>query len=383
VKGYAVLAIFVPAVALAHGGDAPPAPKVATVPGRAIYFPKESQFLLGVRTEPIATRTIETRLTVPGKIVPRTDRFAQVFPPVAGRVAAAGGRLPLVGERVKRGQVLAVVQQSLSATEGTQLEAERIRAEAAAAAARAELEQARRDLERQRALRGVVAEREIQKAELAVEVARGEAERTARARELFAGGKPGGGGRPGRFELTAPLDGVLTAAQATVGELVDPAKPLFAVLDPQVVWVEASVFADDVGQVEAARDALVQVDGYPERWFSARLFNLGQVVDEASRTVKVIFELPNDDGKLRPGTFARVAIGAGGKREVLAVPDAAVIERDGRTLVYVHGAPEEFFAREVALGARDGAYHALRQGLVKGERVVVRGTYSIRAAEGR
>ncbi len=370
-------AIFA-APARAHDDHAAP---VVNAPsgGQVVYFPKEAQFLLGVRTEQVARRTLESKVTVPGKIVPRTDRYAALFPPVAGRVLAPPGGLPLVGAKVRRGQILATVRQSLSAPESTQLAAERIKADSAVATARATLDQARRDLERVRGLGGAVAQKEVQKAELAVQVAEQDLQRAERERALFSTGAAATG--PLRdFSITAPLDGVLVQAHATVGEQVDTAKVLFTVLDPRVVWVEASVFADDVARVEAARTATLHVEAYEGERFTATLFNLGQVVDESTRTVKVIFEVKNDAGRLRPGTFVEVAIGSGAREDVLVVPDAAVIEAEGRRIVYVHTAPEEFVAREVTLGPREDGFWAVRHGLTAGERVVTVGTYPLRSA---
>ncbi|MBI3893988.1 MAG: efflux RND transporter periplasmic adaptor subunit [Candidatus Wallbacteria bacterium] len=350
----AVLALFLalPLMALGHGGedhgDGPKNASKPMAPGQGIYFPKEAQFLLGVRTEPIGRRRLEARLMVPGKVVPRTDRYVAIFPPLSGRLLASGDRLPLVGEKVSKGQVLAVVQQSLSAPEMAQLAAERIKAEAAVGQANASMLQARRDLERLRSLSRVVASKEIQKAELAAKVAEQEVSR---------------------------------ALRATLGEQVEPPKSLFAVLDSSVLWVEASVFVDDIGRIDEARSALVHVSAYQDRYFPAKLFNLGQTVDEATRAVKAIFDLANPEAKLRPGMFAEVAIGAGDNREMLAVPDAAVVEREGRKVVYVHTGPEEFFAREVVLGERDGPYWAVQQGLQAGDRAVTVGTYELRSAE--
>jgi membrane fusion protein, heavy metal efflux system len=374
------LVVFLCICANAHAHDVH-APPVVTAPtgGQRVFFPKEAQFLLGVRTEQIAKRTLESRLTVPGKIVPRTDRYAALFPPVAGRVVAPPGGLPLVGARVRKGQTLAIVRQSLSATDSTQLAEARIRADAAVATARATLDQARRDLERARALGGAVAQKDVQRAELAAQLAEHDLERARRERTLFDGAGAAGGLR--ELPITAPLDGVLVQAQATVGEQVDTGKALFAVLDARVVWVEASIFADDVARVEAARAALVHAPAYDDARFEAALFNLAQIVDESTRTVKAIFEIKNDDGRLRPGMFVDVAIGSGQKLDVLAVPDAAVVEADGRRIVYVHTAPEEFVAREVTLGAREGNWWAVKQGLAAGERVVTVGTYPLRSAK--
>ncbi|MDY7229853.1 efflux RND transporter periplasmic adaptor subunit [Hyalangium rubrum] len=380
------LILLAPVAAFAHGGeDHGEGPKQAAsaAPAGVILLPKESQFLLGVRTEPVSRRKLEMRTTVPGKVIPRTDRHAQIFAPVAGRVLSQGSQIPLVGTRVKKGQVLAVLQQSLSASEASGLATGRIQAEAAVGQAQAALEQARRDLDRVKSLAGVVAQKEVQQAEFAVQVAEQEHTRAVRERELYAGAGQGGtGGKLSQFPLVSPLDGVLVEANATLGEQVEPSKVLFTVLDPQVVWVEANVFPDDIPRIEEAREALVKVEGYADRWFPAKLFNLGQVVEESTRTVKVIFEVQNDDGRLRPGTFAEVAIGSGGEQESLAVPDAAVVEVEGRKRVYVHVGPEEFVARDVALGARDGEYHVVRQGLKEGERVVTRGTYQLRSAAG-
>jgi cobalt-zinc-cadmium efflux system membrane fusion protein len=379
-----LLLLLLPVATLAHEGEdhGPPQQQAPAARGGTIHFPKESQFLLGVRTEPVAHRKLETRVTVPGRVIPRTDRYARLYAPVSGRLVASGGPVPLVGTRVKKGQVLGVVQQSLSASEASGLATGRIQAEAEVGRTQASLEQARRDLERVRSLQGVVAEKEVQQAQLAVTVAEQEHTRALRERELYTGAGTGGGGKLAQFPLVAPLDGVLVEAHATVGEQVDPAKVLFTVLDPAVVWVEASVFPEDVARVEEAKEALVKVETHPGQWFTGKLFNLGQVVDESTRTVKALFEVGNADGRLRPGTFAEVAIGAGGPREVLAIPDAAVVEQEGRKRVYVKQGPEEFVARDVLLGARDGEYHAVREGLREGERVVTRGTYQLRSAAG-
>ena len=109
--------------ARAHEGESHvplrPEQQQPIIPGMAFTVPKETQFLLEVRTQRATVRSLESRLVAPGKVVPRTDRYAQVSAPVAGRVVASGASVPLVGQRVKRGQVLALVQQSLSASEAT------------------------------------------------------------------------------------------------------------------------------------------------------------------------------------------------------------------------------------------------------------------------
>ncbi|WP_083968028.1 efflux RND transporter periplasmic adaptor subunit [Hyalangium minutum] len=378
---HAVGVLLVAAVAWGHGGEdhgAPPSKQGVAGPG--ISIAKETQFLLEIRTERVRTRSVEARLVAPGKVIPRTDRYAQVASPVPGIVMASGSGVPLVGQKVKKGQVLATVQQSLSASEATGLSTGLIQAEAESTRAQAALEQARRDLARLESLQGVVAEKDVQQAQLAVRTAEQELNRARSAREVLSGARQGQGTT--RFTLTAPIDGVLVEARATVGEQVDPSRPLFTVLDASVVWVEARVYENDVARVEAATGALVHSAAYEGQHFAARLYHVGQVVDEGTRSVRVLFELDNREGRLRPGMFVDVAIGAGGRQQALAVPEAAVIEEEGRSFVFLHTGPEQFERREVVLGVRDGEWRAVRQGVREGDRVVVRGVGTLQATRG-
>ncbi|MBZ4415329.1 efflux RND transporter periplasmic adaptor subunit [Myxococcus sp. RHSTA-1-4] len=362
-----------------HGEAARPSQQ-PIVPGVAFTVPKETQFLLEVRTQRAAVRPLESRLVAPGKVAPRTDRYAQVSAPVPGRVLASGASVPLVGQRVKRGEVLALVQQSLSTSEATGLSTGYIQAEAEVSRAQAALEQARRDLARLESLQGVVAEKEVQQARLVVSTAEQEWARAKAARDVLSGARQGQG--TARFPLVAPIDGVLVEARASVGEQVDPARPLFAVLDASVVWVEARVYEGDVARVESASGALVGTPAYEGQHFAARLHHVGQMVDESTRSVRVLFEVDNREGRLRPGMFVDVAIGQGGRRDALAVPGPAVVEEEGRAFVFVHTAAEAFELRPVVLGGRDGEWREVRQGLRAGERVVVGGVAALRMARG-
>ena len=377
------LGLLASPTAFAHEGHAQPPSaqqQQPIVPGVGFTVPKETQFLLEVRTQRAAVRSLESRLVAPGKVVPRTDRYAQVSAPVAGRVLASGASVPLVGQRVKRGEVLALVQQSLSTSESTGLSTGYIQAEAEVSRAQASLEQARRDLARLESLQGVVAEKEVQQARLTVSTAEQEFGRAKASRDVLSGARQGQG--TARFPLVAPIDGVLVEARATVGEQVDPARPLFAVLDASVIWVEARVYEGDVARVEGTSGALVSTPAYEGQHFAARLYNVGQLVDESTRSVRVLFEVDNKEGRLRPGMFVDVAIGEGGRRDALAVPMAAVVEEEGRAFVFVHTAPEAFELRPVVLGGRDGEWREVRQGLKMGERVVVGGVAALRMARG-
>jgi cobalt-zinc-cadmium efflux system membrane fusion protein len=368
-------------VARGHGGEdhGEPQPAAASAPAEGVppggvFMAKESQFLLGVRTAPTSEREVEARVQAVGRVIPRIDGHAAIAAPVGGRVLAPpSGKLPFIGDKVKKGQPLFVLEQTLGAAESGDLRARALEAKTQVAQARAKRDQARRELERRRSLEGVVSQREIQEAQLELELAERELELAEQQTRLF------GGAGLTRVTVTAPIDGTIAAADVSLGEQVPADQQVYTIIDGGTLWVEAEIFEGDVARVEAAGSADLRVEGLAET-LPASVYRVGQVIDPTTRTVKVILAVDNAAGRLRPGMFAQVAIGAGGKQRALAIPDAAVIEEGGRRFVFVKLGPELFLRREVVLGGRDGDFWAVRAGVKKGERVVVQGTYQLRTA---
>ncbi len=103
--------IFPLAEGRAHEGhdDAPTASSQALEPGAVVYMAKESQFLLGVRTMPVAFEDIQNSLHVQGRVAPRSGGELEVVAPQSGRIYFPGGRVPLLGAHVKRGDVVATL----------------------------------------------------------------------------------------------------------------------------------------------------------------------------------------------------------------------------------------------------------------------------------
>lgn len=368
--------------ARAHGGedhgDAPaaaaPGPKLGT--GRT-FLAKESQFLLGVRTKLVEERPIAERVSVPGVITAPPERHAAVFVPQSGRIAPPRGGFPQLGAPIRRGQLLGVVEAIMSASDRASFLSEEARGRADVSASSARLEAARKNLARLESLSGVASKQEVEAARVEVTTAEAEVE-AARAR-IGAFATSGKGGTA-RFDLVSPLDGVLADINVSPGEVLNEGERAFLVIDPTVLTVEAKVPEHELARLADSGDAMVQVDAFPNRSFPGKLLAEGQVIDEATRTAKVIFTVDNAAGVLKLGMFAQVQIGAGADKAALVVPDAAILDVDGRRVVYVHAAPEEFEERELQIGRRDGELVEVVRGLVAGDRVVVVGGYTLRSA---
>lgn len=111
------------------------------------------------------------------------------------------------------------------------------------------------------------------------------------------------------------------------------------------------------------------------------VLDIGAVVDEQTRASKVIFQLPNGGRALRLGMQANVRLDAGERVTAMLIPREAVLEHEGKKIVYVLLSGEEFERREVIIGDEMGNKVAVLSGLNKGERVVTQGAYQLKLQE--
>ncbi|MEP7124420.1 MAG: efflux RND transporter periplasmic adaptor subunit [Byssovorax sp.] len=168
------------------------------------------------------------------------------------------------------------------------------------------------------------------------------------------------------FTLTAPRPGVVIAKQAIVGMFVDPSLELYTLSDLSRVWVLADVYERDVPYVHIGDHAQLTIEGQ-DAAIHAKVAFLPPTLDEATRTMKMRFELDNKAGSLRPGAFVIITLdlplGKG-----LAVPESAVIRTGTRAIVFVvRGDRAE--PREITLGPLVGDQYRIDAGLDSGDLV--------------
>lgn len=350
-----------------HGEDVPTA-ATSVAPGQAIAVPKEAQFLLGIRTDFARKKMLSRRVRALGRFVPRPGGQADVSPVQPGRVVL-DPRHPIagVGDRVSAGQALAVLEQ---------LPTDQATLEAGFNEAEKTLEHARQDHDRLMSLDKIVSQKDLQHAGVELKVAQAEFDRLSNQMSLYHQASEGGR-TVNRLSVRAPISGVVVETHVSVGEQVEVKDKLFRIVDLSPLYVEADVYETDLPALTHAGRAVIVTKAYPGETFSGDLVNVGGIVDETTRTTKVIFSVSNLDGRLKAGMFAEVSIDVGAPEEVLTVPRSAVVEAGGKRLVYVHTRPEAFVAREVSIAQTDGEDVAVRSGVAEGERVVVIGAYQL------
>jgi len=175
----------------------------------------------------------------------------------------------------------------------------------------------------------------------------------------------------GTLTLKAPIAGILSDRQVTVGESTEEAgTPLMTIVDDLRVWVRANVHEKDLSQVAVGQTVRVQVASLPDQFFEGRVVTVGATVEGESRVIPIQAELDNAAGLLKPGLFATLEILTDlAPDPVLAIPDQAIVEAEGQTLVFVQNG-SAFQAVAIELGRRAGPWVEVKQGLFEGDRVV-------------
>jgi cobalt-zinc-cadmium efflux system membrane fusion protein len=346
----------------------------ATVP-----FSKEQQWKTRYATTAATARVLQGAVRANGEIKPVAGQSAELSTPVAGLIPV-GGPVPHLGQRVKRGELLLGLAPT-TVVSGTTLAS----VELEVSRARAEQGLAERDLRRAEELFAakVIPEKQVDAARTAREVASARFEAATRERGLYRSAQSGGSAR-GRasFELRSPLDGVVSFADITPGAVVDAGTRLVAVVNTDRVWLEVKVYEADAPRVERASGASFTVAGFDREFVidasNGRRVAVGAVVDRVTRTVPVIFELANPEGRLKPGMFAKVDLLTGETVRAVAVPESAVVDDKGRAVVFVMGGGENFHKRVIRPGVRSSGFVQVLEGVKEGERVVSQGAYEIK-----
>lgn len=341
-----------------HRDEAPHAsvePEATRRQGDAIEVPAGSPLRARLRVAPVAVESVRRTLEAPAQAEVDPARMARIAPPLPGRVVQLFVRF---GDTVTQGQALL----TLDSPDLVSAQTDYLRARSA-------LAQSERTLARQQdlAAHGVGAVREVETATTDRDLARSELER-ATLRLRILGVDASAIGRP--LTVRSPIAGRVVEFGVAPGEFRnDPAAPMMTVADLSTIWVTADVQEKDVRRVQPQEDANALFAAWPGESFVGRVLFVGDLLDPATRTIKVRVALDNRDRRLRPGMFASVTFTERAAPEVV-VPTTGIVLLGEASYVFVERAPWVFERRRVTPGAPVGDRTAVTEGLRAGERVV-------------
>jgi cobalt-zinc-cadmium efflux system membrane fusion protein len=357
---------------------APPPGETREADG-TVVIPADSPKLKQIRVDTVKSSDVPFDVvTSPGKIEANPNLMSRVLLPVPGRVDRV---LVKIGDAVVHGQPLLTVD----SPDADAAESAFLQAEAGVTQAKANLNKAQADFDRSTDLfeHNAVAKKDVLTAENALAQSKAALEQAHAAREQAArrltllGLKPGSFGQ--KVTVTAPISGKVLDMSVAPGEYRnDTTAPLMTIADLSTVWVSSDVQESAIRFIHIGERIDVQLTAYPGETFRARVTRIADTVDPQTRTIKVRAEIDNPNGRLRPEMFGTIRH-TEATRVVPVVPAGAVVQGDGKTVVFVEKAPGRFRPMEVKVGDRSGDVLPVLAGLRPGDHVVVDGAMLLRA----
>ena len=351
---------------------AKPGPVSSDESGRLRLTPEESA-RTALEVVPVARGQFVAQREFPATVQPNENELAEVTTLIRGRVVKVHVD---VGTDVKKGALLAMLHSTdLGVAEGAYLKAKAKLHEAELVYERA------RDLHEHKA----VSLAELQRREAEMKTARAEARESQNRLELL--GVPRQELERLERELTikadvplrAPFDGRVIMRNITRGEVVETQQKLFTVADLSDVWVVGNVPEKDVHFIRKDQKVDVIASAYPHAIFPGTITYLGDVLDPATRTMRLRVTAPNPDLLLKPEMFAAVRVYATPNPDALTVPLAAVQNGPTGKMVFVQRGTNEFEVRTVKLGDEQGEIVTVLNGVSAGEQVVTKGSFVLKS----
>ncbi|PWC77897.1 efflux RND transporter periplasmic adaptor subunit [Azospirillum sp. TSH64] len=322
----------------APGGASGGAAGAAKPPGGAPPMPVEAA--------QVRVGTVERTVTAVGSLL--SNESVVVRPEIAGRISEIAFK---EGQRVAKGTVLVRLDDAIARATLAQ-------AQASIAFSRAELSRADQ-LVRQNT--GPLRNREQASAKLLADEAAVQLAKAQLDKQVIA----------------APFDGVLGLRKASVGDFVQAGKDIVNLEDIDTLKLDFRVPEMFLPAVKVGQTVKVAVDAFGGRSFDGTVYAIDPLVDVNGRALAIRARVPNPDGSLRPGLFARVSLTLTTVPDAVLIPEQAIVAfgKDQFVFKLVDG---KVVQTRVVLGERRNAEVEIAKGLAPGDMVVTAGQLKIR-----
>lgn len=325
--------------------------------------------VITVSTAQARTMPVREHIEITGSLKPKEQ--VDVTSKVTGRVQRITVQ---VGDLVRRGQVLAELEDAELEQQVRRAEAVREVARATVQQRNAELGNAKADADRAKKLfdQGLVARQDYDSKltayrvfEAQVSLANAQTEQaSAELRELNI--------QRSQMRITAPLSGYVAQRFLDVGAVVSPATPIVRLVNLSTMVTVANVPEKDVSKLRVGSRATVSVDAFGSNNFEGTVARIAPVLDPATRTALVEVEIANPSGALKAEMFARVRLDVARTRQAVLIPRDSLIYRGQQAGVYVLEQKKPVF-RAVEAGTAHGGDIEVVSNLPSGTTVVTRG----------
>ncbi|AOY00233.1 efflux RND transporter periplasmic adaptor subunit [Jeongeupia sp. USM3] len=323
----------------------------------------------GIVLETAGPAELSNAIPLPGELRFNQDRLTEVTPRLAAVAVSVHRNL---GDTVKRGELLAVLESQTLAEWRSDYLAQQKRAQLARTTYQREQKLWQDKVTAEQDY--LAARKDLADAEIALQGSRDRLSSIGAA-------LPTENRALARYELRAPQNGTVVEKHLTAGEAVKEDATLFQIADLSDVWAEFAVYPKNLEQIRLGQQVSVRAgeDGVAA---TGKVAYIGALVGEKTRTATARVTLPNPDGRLRPGMFVNIEVAEGRVSIPVVVKADAIQSVEGKRVVFVREG-ERFEPRPVELGRQTGALVEVRSGIKPGERYAAANSFVVKAELGK
>ena len=179
-----------------------------------------------------------------------------------------------------------------------------------------------------------------------------------------------------KTKVYSPISGVVKEKKVSTGDYVRNGSPLFMIIQINPVKLSFTVPEKDIGKLQAGQDVLFKVDPFPDKEFKGSLSVIYPSLDEKTRTLQVEALVPNPEGALRPGLFAKVTLYTGISTAAVVIPVTAILYEAEKTKVFIVE-KDRAMEKYVKTGNKYGDVMEIIDGLKEGDKVVLAGQQNL------
>lgn len=189
-----------------------------------------------------------------------------------------------------------------------------------------------------------------------------------------------------RFPISADVSGVVTELMAEQGDYLERGMPIYQIANLDKVWVLFDLYESDLNWVKEGSQVAYTVQSIPGETFEGTISFIDPILNDNTRVATARIEVDNSNGQFKPGMFVSAQIetdmSQNGEQQMV-IPRSSVLWTGERSVVYVKKSLESgvgFELREVNLGTATGDSYVVKSGLQPGEEIVVNGTFTVDSA---
>lgn len=307
-----------------HQGETKEESESASASMQSVFLSEYKFRNLDIRIDTVHQRVLEGGVSVNGELAVFPHHEASITPIMGGNLESI---MVIEGDRVSKGQTIAFITHP----EFTKLQSEYLRAYS-------QLEFIQQEFDRQKRLyeEEIGAGKSFQKIKSELDLLNVELKGyEAQLRQLNLDPEKILDEKIyDRVPVLSPITGYVEKIWVQLGQYVQSETPMMSVVNIDQVFADLKVFEKDISKVKIGQTALITLESQPEKEIQAKIFSIGKSFEKNSKAVHVHARIQSKEDHLLPGMYVRGRIQSSDGKHVMALPESAVIDEDGRSYIF-------------------------------------------------